>query len=350
MKELGYRSDAEGICHGIVLMAIQACVTNSIDDFNQQLEFIKIHPHLKKANIRLDQPMLDVLAFLDGIDLHHNPEHYLHVFGHPLNQFHTEAIAEYTASKQLIEMGGLHKAMLWPGIYTTQELNRYFKELDSIATRINQPFSLLFSNGKHTTGIHFDPDLPGWYQLEPDKLPIQPLTTNMADWVKMAFHETSDFTAFETNLYLPRNAHLTHEKLHHAITTSTVFTDIHQVTEQKARYADNSGNTLAFIAAQNGHRHIITEMHAVGADVNRPRKDGATLALVAASYNHPLVLNVLKELGVDLERMTPFGTPLDIAIKDHAFESVRYLRWVKKSQDKTGAGTRAGSGTIKAMF
>jgi hypothetical protein len=218
MQQLDYKASSVGICHGITLMAVQACATNNINAFNNRLLFIKKHPNLKADIDQLknkpikseltpyEQKLIDVMAFFDGIELNFNPELHPEFFSEPLKYFNSDKISQITASHRLEQKGCLVKSMSWPGIYDTQELNSYFQLLEKIAKNVNQPFSLVFSNSYHSTALYYNPELPGWLNLDSNQLPIRPLNASPATWLKNALFEKNEITIFETSVFLTGNA------------------------------------------------------------------------------------------------------------------------------------------------
>jgi ankyrin repeat protein len=57
--------------------------------------------------------------------------------------------------------------------------------------------------------------------------------------------------------------------------------------------ADNYGRTLAYIAAQAGHKAALELLVKAGCDVNQANKNGRTPASAAAYYGHTAALELL---------------------------------------------------------
>lgn len=95
MQALGYHIVGEGVCFGIVSMALQAFLVNYLETFNQRLKTIESLPrsvfynnfellkekrekcltdgYLREANA-IQKNIVDLRAFCDGVILHQSPE------------------------------------------------------------------------------------------------------------------------------------------------------------------------------------------------------------------------------------------------------------------------------------
>ena len=111
----------------------------------------------------------------------------------------------------------------------------------------------------------------------------------------------------------------------------------------------HDGATPAFIAAQEGHVAVLTELRRLGADLTTPLNDGATPAFIAAEKGHVAVLTELHRLGIDLTTPRHDGlTPLDIAEEYGHVAVVAELR--RLSKISSGGGVISGSTFFKPHY
>ena len=113
---------------------------------------------------------------------------------------------------------------------------------------------------------------------------------------------------------------------------ANITNGIHFSNEELARLIDRlneqneDGQTIVFMAAQNGHADTIHVLKEFGADVNTPTNDGLTPVWVAAYYGHVDVIRVLAELGADVNTPTNDGcTPVWIAAQNGHVDAIRVL-------------------------
>ncbi len=341
MKELNYPSNADGVCAGIGMMGVHAFAINDIQSFNKRIRLIASYtlPDLVaairdvKAELATDsqrttppkklhlseheQDMIDVLAFLEGIELCQNPDRHQDFFNFPSRQ----TISSSIASPQLASQGGLHAVMSWLGIYNRNnkidELHAYFELLHEIASSIEKSFTVTLDGTSHLIALHYDAPEAAWYLLDANQLPIRPCKTSLADEVQTALLEHGRIITFETTLYLPANATDTAEKLKNAIQLSSLFSSLHAITETKARYQSSQGVTLAFMAARNGYTDVIMALCATGVDINQSMNDGEAPFYIAAQNGHANVITVLLAAGADVNQpMNDGATPLYIAAQN----------------------------------
>ena len=133
----------EGVCVGLVLLAIQAFLCGKLQEFNQRIDDIyKMHQenkNLKEELIRIqqrtvrrrmmlhkgnklfltneEQKIIDIWAFFDGIALHQNPDYYVDILGKTLAQNQSDKVAPFVNSAAIAQQGGLTKIGQWTGIY-----------------------------------------------------------------------------------------------------------------------------------------------------------------------------------------------------------------------------------------
>jgi len=66
--------------------------------------------------------------------------------------------------------------------------------------------------------------------------------------------------------------------------------------------ADDDGDTLLYMAAEEGHEAVVKALIEAGADVNKADNDGKTPLYMAAQEGHEAVVKALIAGGTDSER------------------------------------------------
>jgi ankyrin repeat protein len=338
MQKLGYTADEKGICHGIAMMAIQACSVGDMETFNERLAFIQSRPNLiadiQEVKSKLaqrsmaansnklllsddEQKIIDVNAFFDGVEMYQKPFNHADLFGQPLSQCNNDIISEYAASQKMDAHGYLIKSLNWSGIYKDEELIVYCALVNEIAKSMQQSFSLLLGSDDHSITLYYDSALSEWYTIDANNLPIRKIhILDLARWIKNALLEKSHFTAFETTLYLP-GIKLKNKERVEQIMKESLFNKLLQITKEKTEYVNGNGASVAYIAAQYGRAAVMQALRAAGADLNQARNTGATPAFIAAQNGHAAVIQALHAAGADLNQADNTGaTPAFIAAQN----------------------------------
>jgi ankyrin repeat protein len=95
---------------------------------------------------------------------------------------------------------------------------------------------------------------------------------------------------------------------------------------QYFNYVDISGNTELILAAQNGHKEIVSELLDRGADVNASNNYGITALIYAAQNGHKEIVNELLDRGADVNASNNYGiTALIYAARNGHTEIVNEL-------------------------
>lgn len=393
-----------GLCNGVTLRWLEACMLGEEHIFDARLKTISTLDNtntISKINaaIQAGKPLTsedlnghdvhDILSFYDSLDLYQFPQNSASLFDAIHTQTDFEPISQLASSEKMQERGGLKKISEKSMIYNEDEIKAYLDEVaraieDSGATPDESVGVNLF-NRYHFTGLIYTPT-KGWKYMDIELYPPKTGTSQeIAAEICKSFkrvspnHSGSNY-ALTTSVIVPAN----HTKSV-ALTANLETVNNKQVVTQEiasrkevvnlawiaARQGDiktiqalvqaggsdfnatdNEGLTPVYIAAQNGHSHIIEELQKAGANVSQKNKanisplqiaaqmgqaqamealfragatdsvtdNGRTAAHFAAIAGHVNIIKVLQDAGCNLELATNDGyTPLFFAVqKGHA--------------------------------
>lgn len=352
--DLGYhKSVSEGVCHGASMMFIQAALSNDIEAFNKRLQYIVDHDvplevaafkekmaqanqHaasldpikntvnfldeiLRKLNVTSpeDEELINLLAFLDGVELYQSPEEHPEYFEMPCSYTDPSRRATAKIASPLIldQKNGLAEQYLIDGIYNDQALQAMFSEWDKIAKEVNHSFALSLSSPNHTIALHYDATISRWWVFNANDMPAKTLSVDeLAQWVKRSFFNETPIGC-STRLYLPANERETvGNTLSNCIASSSVFQTLQAVTPLKAETVLCDKVSWLDLAARDNDYHNLKALIAMQADVNNANRWNA-MAADAARAGQTALIQVLGENQVNLN--APCGqfkyTPAHIA-------------------------------------
>jgi hypothetical protein len=185
VEKLGYlgfnKADAVGICQGITMRWIEACLGHEEDIFNQRITRMLSTPDLAGEIKRLQKKMhnnpqnrltpdeldlLDMQAFVESVVIYHLPQQYRTLFNRPLSQDDTRLLSFFAASKQTEDSGGLVSVYSECGIYTQQEIQTYLDELAQAIDEAQCPaetnIGLRLTNHNHAIGLIYNTSSKSW--------------------------------------------------------------------------------------------------------------------------------------------------------------------------------------------
>ncbi|MFT4059249.1 MAG: hypothetical protein QM652_06855 [Legionella sp.] len=348
--KLGYSTlNRNGVCHGISVRWIEACLLgeerlfdarikriehliSSGEDITQLVSAVKAK---KGKNLtKEDQELFDVLAFFDSLELYHLPHIHSDLFNLPYhsNQDNIAFHSNFAASEQISILGGLAQVYSEPLILTEAELKDYLDHLGSIlregSDKATETFGVILGSSNHTIALNYKPMI-GWSLMDINQYPSQLFKTEdtalLAKKIKEGFlnemnvnQSPFQFWGSLFNLSIPFNARIFTTKnntlLPQLAEQLALFQSTHEITKKEAS-REYAGVSLAYIAAREGNVPVIAELVKNGADLNR--------AFITSSYNFKTLVKS-KGLGV-ISRMNSFleqhqdknkiaMTPYDIAV------------------------------------
>jgi len=348
-QALGYRSNPDGVCHGVAHMGMHAWLLNDIDTFKNRLKRIYSIPVDQFAN----QADVDMRAFLDGIELYQQPYHYRQrVFDKHLSQKAEDAqvIDEYVQPIKLLAKGGVAIAKKptepqessFSGIYAEYEMVTYFSSFQRALANRNPPFqervSLILRCVGHSIHVGYDPKTKIWCLIDGENLEQVDKQYDdiniLASEVMHSFFGKEIFSniAFATDIYTTGH-HLA--ELLPCIADwkeSNEWKAIHELSALRIMPTDDNMNSWFSAASAGGCLDDVNKLLNIGVDVNQQNAVGITPLHRAASGNHlAIVKRLLSVPGIQVNQPTPDDvTALILAADLGNFDVVRELL---KAQD-----------------
>ncbi len=334
MSNLGYLDVGEGICFGVASMAMQAFLSDDLDNFNNRLLVIS---RLKKAELdalapkdphnnfrnysRLDIevggcdisfPLWDMQAFFDGISLYQSPGVYE---GIPLvvNQLLRDAEKYVIPTKLETER---FKPKLVTGICGAYDEKSLVSFLSKLQGHIMVPVALILNSSNHVINVNYNPYSKEWSLIDANDLSCQKyqslnefakaiilaFTFNSLEKVREVVLNTSFFTNENRSYELKQNIS--------EVCDSNVWGSLNK---QVARIEDSSGANLLYIAAKSGYADVVQKLLDNGAKIDITTEFGATPLSVAVIEGHLNVVSELLDKGADFTLTCHDKTPKHFA-------------------------------------
>ncbi len=338
---LGYTKEEKGLCRGISLRWLEACLLGEETQFDKRIKKMCLGEETLQSINRAkakkgknlteeDAASLDILAFFDSVKLFQSPREHYSLFKTPgsLNQNDIETISYFASSDKISGVGGLAKVYSYPGIYTEKEITAYLDTLalalESVTSSLKETlsketFALLLSGHRHAIALTYTQD-SGWRFMDINQYPSKEYeikqTDLLAKSIVTGFNQSNDsYTAFDTSVLTTKNSSL----LSSLKDELEKFKKSHVVTREHARRKSN-GINLAYIAAKGCHVDVIAELAKHGVDLNTATSDGSTCVSVAVEYGYANVIAELAKHRVDLNQPIPSGITLAhfAALNGHA--------------------------------
>ena len=334
--KLGYTQNDEGLCHGLTIRWLEACLLDEQDKFitriNKIIETKHLGEQIQKAQDKRkkhetlttdDLENLDILPFYDSLILYHHPDVHHQIFNQALGQTDIAPISQLAASDAIQAQGELSSIYSEPNIYTENEIKDYLNEIQTMMmnNEINPNkkncFMTLSSPG-HSIGLFYQPGDEAWTFMDINQWPPSDIsslnsTDEISEAIMLAFEE-SPYIAFNTTIAITDI-----EKKHSQalITQLDKFKKSHPITSEKAGRMAGDIN-LAYVAALHGHADVIAELARYGVDLNQLTPNGKSLIDIAKARGHERVV-------VELEKYST--TPPDfIAAKAKHAKTIAALR------------------------
>ncbi|HAU3847400.1 ankyrin 3 [Legionella pneumophila] len=377
--ELGY-SDVEGVCHGISIRWLEACMSGEEHVFHERIkrieqivssgqDIVKLMDAVKEKkgkNLSAeDQDLLDIQAFFDSLDLYHMPYRHTELFGlsSDSNQKNIAFHSDLAASDKINALGGLSQVYSQALIPDEAELKHYLDELGFImqagSGSRKDVLGVLLSSFDHTLALTYKPG-NGWGFMDINQYPSKVFKTEetglLAKMIIKGLNSvpSSNYIALDASIYTTtRNpqvyslsTQLGQFKSSHVITPEIAsreqngmglawiaarIGDIaliselakHQIDLNKA---EENGFTLAHLAVQQGDVALISELARHGVDFNKPAKHGVTTAHFSAQQGDVAVIAELAKYGVDFNKADESGvTPVHLVARNGHIAAIAEL-------------------------
>jgi ankyrin repeat protein len=284
--------------------------------------------------------ILEIPAFLEGVELYHQALKYPELFPPMEEKSQADSKEEKKPStvptKQnamltmpLVEskaLEGLHIGIVpggdFSGAYDLSDLTIYFKTLANALheNQFNLPISLILSSGNHTITVSYDPGTKKWLFINAGQLSLSTQPINNPEGIARAVlgaFSKNNVACFSTQLYAPASQHDKLKKVLERCNDQQPWKDVHAVNQTKAALSDSNNVSWLSIAARNGHTDTVKTLIDSKAEIDKPDdKKGITPLYVAASNGHTDVVDVLIKAGANVNKPTHKGlTPLYVAVR-----------------------------------
>ncbi len=201
MRNLGYQGD-EGVCFGVSHMALQAALAGEMDKFNSRFDLIQTYVNrpaelkndieeakkaviTKKPLTELQEKLLDIQAFFDGIELYQLPIKSNKI----LNDTHSQRIAAKTIHPLLIPLkleknnGRIENILYFETSYEDKNIEDFLTKLKLKCESSNFPISVSLAktsskSSGHEINLSYDPNDKSWILVDANKLPSKKFDFN----------------------------------------------------------------------------------------------------------------------------------------------------------------------------
>ena len=296
MKAVGYDLSEGGHCFGMTHMAMQAFLAGDIETFNDRLDLIhegpieRFHNNFQKVRKKqqdllnsgeteeaaeLNQAIVDVSAFFDGIVLYQSTEKYKQLFEHP-DDVHSQDAKKVLEITQPITLSENPATCLssHTGSYDKNELELY---LDLLQERLGEhSFALTLYSAQHAISLNYDAESGHWLLINPNKLPgDEYIHSNLLANALLSAYGQENGLVMETNLYATqKNAHVMNTALASMKNDST-WISLHDDAKLNIVYGDGMSQ-LEYGVARDDTSWVLENL---SKDVIEPTKRALKLAV-----------------------------------------------------------------------
>jgi hypothetical protein len=222
-ESLGYWKDAPGVCNGLTLKWIEACLLGQENVFDARMREILSSPNssmedrIKNIKEKIgrggsasaeEKEHLRILGFYEGIKLYQSPEKHFDVFNKILNQDDFEEVSKIAGSDQILDQGGLTRIYshdnLFPGKTREAVCLEIRNYLNDLVERLNNTdpahpnVTFHLANEGHAMGLMYNTQTKMWRfkdpngerQINTSDLNIDSIAEEIFDGFKMCYPST----------------------------------------------------------------------------------------------------------------------------------------------------------------
>ena len=333
-NDLGYShpswmSGEVGLCNGVTMSWLEACILNQEEVFNDRLT--KINQYTNNLE-KIHADVKDLRGFYDRLDLYMYPMKHHDLFNAKYNQNDFELVSKLAGSEQLQERGGIKKIYSESVIYNKEEITDYLDELAKAfekSVNFNPPsketFGIVLHNINHAIGLSYEPKI-GWKLMDINHYPTKSyqsswdVATQLIANFKTANPNNSSYLAMTSSVVVTGS----HPNLSQLKDDLDTIKNGHQIEEIAGRMDTVN---LAWLAAREGDANTIEKLNKAGSNINSPDKHGNTTVHIAAQSGHVHAIETLWKAGASLKSTNKLGsTPASIAVIHGQIDVLRLLK------------------------
>jgi ankyrin repeat protein len=300
-----------------------------------------IRARIRKKIDKLNKPyqsqednILDIMIFLQGIELYFQPHHHRQVFkkGEAPAFQDGEKCTPLLIPNALKDQGGVTRADHFSGAYSYNELQFYFQSLrNKLRADFSHPVSLILSSFNHSITVGYDPKTGRWIFVNPSQLPVQYVESDIeiAKLVIGAFSKNM-VAVFSTDIYIKKNNMEYFEETLAAWKRDKNWQAMHALTPEKIGLRDSYRANIFYLSIRNGNIELVKDILSK-TDINQLIHTAKPPLYIAAQNNHIEIVRLFlttKELRdkIDINETINTGeTALYIASQNNHVDIVRLL-------------------------
>lgn len=344
-KKLDNDKDNKGLCFGFSIRWLEAALLGeselerlenrlvrinwrSVDTLIEKINNAKTNVKKKLPLSKKEEECFELLGFMESLTIAHRPFDYPEIFAKEsyLIQDDIEIVSQIVSSNAILERGGLKVLYSEPYVLSEKEIEEYLDQLgeifDSEASESAEAVGLLLKSISHAVALSYEPN-QGWLFRDINQDPTFMITDtkSIARKIMEGFecNPQCPYLAFDTKIILTKS-----DKRNPSLKTKLdTFKKSNVLTKDTISRLSEDAN-LVFVAAENGYASKITELAALGANLDL-RYEGISSAYIAAQNGHLEAINALAPY-LDLNEPVADGcTPIFIAAQNGHVEVVKAL-------------------------
>lgn len=340
MQAIGYKGNHRGLCFGVAHVAKQATL---LGEDQELIELLSSALHWDKTDLQ------SRIAFSRAIrvtDLGYNPIKKLDILLWKIDQYqnsrsdvsnlifylfqnaqHTESTIQDILDDRLKAQGGLVSEDFC-GIYTEEELKKYFRSLELILENLSHPVAIILESLNHAIELSFRPQEKKWRIVSGDE--VMGITAEIAQVVSKIFGIDDDTSfakpvALTTSVYAVGNYQQSLADMMMRWKLTQDWMDLHEPTQEKAKQVGAYQSTWLHTAAKMGDVEGVKALLAAGASPHVRCSNGSTPIAYGIFAGKVDLIEVFKGYQSLDERSSSFGSPLHNAASLPDFAMVETL-------------------------
>lgn len=330
---------------------------NKITDETIINKILKENPHLTKDDkdeirkikmieLKKEYDLLDIHAFLDGVELYFQPDQYGYLFDEKSRPLHQDAnaVSHILSPVELINSGdSIVHAGVCTNTYDENKLNTFLKRMEDTFIKANSSCSITLGSNGHEIHIGFNINEGKWMLLDANGMPSK-------RGLDISGLSKEIFTAFSLGRALAKELIITENfyTLNNNEIINTAIKDIKndvitEVSNAQMTIKDVENRTWLHEVCNSGEIEVVKALIKNGANPNEKSIKGWTplhYAVNSSNLESVKILLSIAEIQPNIQNSSG-ATPLHIAVNFNNVESVKMLLENAKIQpdieDENGA-------------